>query len=369
MCDGAPRQWTADEADAARAGRRAHAVRGRERARGGGAARESRRAVAGDAARRRWARGRATWSLTRCGGAPSSPRLFGLSPDDIDYSRERLFAQIMPEDRAAAARRRSKTALDRHEDYAVEFEFQHAPGEWRWMEGARQGDLRRRRQAADAVRARHRHHRSASRGRGAAGSRSPQGRIPRHARARASQPAGADQLGPPHPAHAERRPAGGRQRARDHGAAGRARWCGWSTTCSTSRASRPARWSCSASRSISPRRFSDAVETSGPLLDAGRPVASTMTLPATPVYVNADRTRLAQVFANLLNNSAKYSEPRTADLRSPSRATAAQAVVRVRDAGIGIHPRDAAAACSRCSGRPIAPARARAAASASASCS
>ena len=34
-----------------------------------------------------------------------------------------------------------------------------------------------------------------------------------------------------------------------------------------------------------------------------------MIAPPQPVFVNADRTRLAQVFANLLNNSAKYSEP------------------------------------------------------------
>ena len=34
-----------------------------------------------------------------------------------------------------------------------------------------------------------------------------------------------------------------------------------------------------------------------------------MTLPARPVLVDADVTRLAQVFSNLLNNAAKYTEP------------------------------------------------------------
>ena len=51
MCDGQPREWTRHEAPAARAGGRAHAVCGRERPRRGGAARESRRAAAGDAGR------------------------------------------------------------------------------------------------------------------------------------------------------------------------------------------------------------------------------------------------------------------------------------------------------------------------------
>ena len=68
---------------------------------------------------------------------------------------------------------------------------------------------------------------------------------------------------------------------------------------------------------------------------ARRPL--TITPPPAPVYVNADRTRLAQVFANLLNNSAKYSEP-----GQPISITfgrdGSDAVVRVRDAGIGIHP-------------------------------
>ena len=52
----------------------------------------------------------------------------------------------------------------------------------------------------------------------------------------------------------------------------------------------------------------DAVETSAPELGC-RVRRFTMIAPPQPVLVNADRTRLAQVFANLLNNSAKYSEP------------------------------------------------------------
>jgi PAS domain S-box-containing protein len=82
----------------------------------------------------------------------------------------------------------------------------------------------------------------------------------------------------------------------------------------------------------------DAAETSRPLMEAkGQPLA--VQLPAGPVYVNADRTRLAQVFANLLNNSAKFSEhgqPIAIELTADD----AHAVVRVRDAGASI-PADA----------------------------
>ena len=77
-----------------------------------------------------------------------------------------------------------------------------------------------------------------------------------------------------------------------------------------------------------------AVETSRPLLDASQHELSVV-LPDGPLDVDADPTRLAQVFANLLNNAAKYTPPRgRIEVRVTS--TEAQAVVAVRDNGIGI---------------------------------
>jgi two-component system CheB/CheR fusion protein len=62
-----------------------------------------------------------------------------------------------------------------------------------------------------------------------------------------------------------------------------------------------------------------------------------MSLPDTPVVVDGDVTRLSQVFTNLLNNAAKYSE-RARTIHVSAQQEGATVVVRVRDEGIGIAP-------------------------------
>ncbi len=63
----------------------------------------------------------------------------------------------------------------------------------------------------------------------------------------------------------------------------------------------------------------------------------TLTLPAQPIYLNADPVRLSQVFANLLNNACKYTRPGGAGRISlTAEREAAQVVVRVTDNGIGL---------------------------------
>ena len=79
-----------------------------------------------------------------------------------------------------------------------------------------------------------------------------------------------------------------------------------------------------------------AVEVSRPLIDARKHLL-TVSLPAQPVEVEGDPGRLAQVVSNLLNNSAKYSEDR-GRIDVTVEATGDQAVLRVRDTGIGIEP-------------------------------
>lgn len=77
-----------------------------------------------------------------------------------------------------------------------------------------------------------------------------------------------------------------------------------------------------------------AVETSRPLID-GLKHELTVALPPEAIYLDADFTRLAQVFANLLNNAAKYSEPGSRIYLTAERQ-GSDAVVAVRDTGIGI---------------------------------
>jgi PAS domain S-box-containing protein len=79
-----------------------------------------------------------------------------------------------------------------------------------------------------------------------------------------------------------------------------------------------------------------AAETTQPLIDAAGHEL-TVELPPAPVWVDADFTRLAQAFANLLNNAAKYTH-RGGRVRAAITADARQATVQVSDTGIGIAP-------------------------------
>jgi signal transduction histidine kinase/ActR/RegA family two-component response regulator len=61
----------------------------------------------------------------------------------------------------------------------------------------------------------------------------------------------------------------------------------------------------------------------------------TVTLPEAPLYVDADKTRLAQALCNLVSNAAKYSDPGSTIWLTVTRE-GNQAVVSVRDNGVGI---------------------------------
>jgi CheY-like chemotaxis protein len=77
-----------------------------------------------------------------------------------------------------------------------------------------------------------------------------------------------------------------------------------------------------------------AVETSRPLVEEkGHRI--TVTLPPKPVYVYGDRDRLAQVFSNLLNNSAKYTGP-GGHISLTVEQHGSDVVVSVKDDGVGI---------------------------------
>jgi PAS domain S-box-containing protein len=77
-----------------------------------------------------------------------------------------------------------------------------------------------------------------------------------------------------------------------------------------------------------------AAETSRPLIEEMEHEL-TVKLPDVPVILEADPTRLAQVFLNLLNNAAKYTERGGRILLSAERQ-GSDVVVSVQDTGIGI---------------------------------
>lgn len=77
-----------------------------------------------------------------------------------------------------------------------------------------------------------------------------------------------------------------------------------------------------------------AVEASRPLIEK-RGHDLTVSVPSEPIHLDADLTRLAQVFLNLLNNAAKYTEPGGRISMSAQRDDG-HVMIRVKDTGVGI---------------------------------
>lgn len=77
-----------------------------------------------------------------------------------------------------------------------------------------------------------------------------------------------------------------------------------------------------------------AVESVRPLIDRHRHELS-VSLPAEPIWLQGDPTRLEQVVVNLLNNAAKYTDD-GGQIRLSLQQEGREAVLRVRDNGIGV---------------------------------
>lgn len=84
------------------------------------------------------------------------------------------------------------------------------------------------------------------------------------------------------------------------------------------------------------RVIESAIETTRPLFQRASHDL-TVRLPEAPVRVEGDETRLAQVFANLLNNAAKFT-PAGGHVSLETRLIDGEVVVSVADSGVGIAP-------------------------------
>jgi PAS domain S-box-containing protein len=332
MCDSTRRRWTPDEATLLEqvAERTLYAV---ESARANAALRENRDVLAFAMSAGRMG----AWSRDLTADAvwwsPELATLYGFDPGDADYSRERVLSLVRQEDRE-----RLNGAIEdvvaRRRDYAIEFQFRHArTGEWRWMEARGRAlydsagrpvmlhglgiDITDRVRAVEALR-------EADRRKDeflatlAHELRNPLAPISSglHILRTAAHSS---------PAAASAREIMERQVAQMVRLVDDLLDVARITTGKVELRT--------AVIDIADG-IKDAVETSRPLLDARRQPL-TVSLPAAPVHVSADRTRLAQVFSNLLNNSSKFSD-RGQPISIALRAEGGHAVARVTDAGVGI---------------------------------
>jgi signal transduction histidine kinase len=80
-----------------------------------------------------------------------------------------------------------------------------------------------------------------------------------------------------------------------------------------------------------------AMEASRPLIEAHAHDLVIDVRPTVPVVIDGDPHRLTQIFSNLLSNSAKYTD-REGTITVTVECQASEAVVSVRDTGIGIPP-------------------------------
>ncbi len=79
-----------------------------------------------------------------------------------------------------------------------------------------------------------------------------------------------------------------------------------------------------------------AIELSRPLLEAAGH-SLTVSLPEEPLFLRGDAVRLNQVFANLLNNAAKYTRP-GGQVALQARRAGEQVLVSISDTGAGLAP-------------------------------
>jgi len=334
VCDGKPRTWAEGDAEIVEqvAERTLFAVEG---ARAAVKLRDSRDVLALAMSAGRMGAWSRDLALDTVWWSPELATIFGFAPQEENFTRERLLGLLAPEDRERLVAE-LQTALANKHDYTLQFRIRHAAtGEWRWLEARGKAiydadgrpqllhglgiDITEQKRAVEALQ-------EADRRKDdflatlAHELRNPL--APISSGLHILRTAGDDHAAAAQARDIMERQVGQMVRLVDdlmdvaRITTGKVEMRLQAIDLATA--------------------ISDAVETAMPLITlGGQPLQ--VTAPDEPIYVNADRARLSQVFANLLNNSARYSEPGQPIQVSVARE-GDQAVVRVRDQGEGIHP-------------------------------
>ena len=271
--------------------------------------------------------------------------IFGLKPGEFQTrgGNEAAFFDLMHPDDRAAVNAAVTDALQRNSDYRVDFRFRHANGKWRWMEGRGQGFYTEGGQLEKIY--------------GIGIDVTDRKRDEQTLRQQATELAEADRRKDEFLAmlaHELRNPLAPIRNSLQY-----LHMKGSSTPelksardiidrqvrqlvrlvddlLDVSRISR-GKMELQKQRANLTMIVESAVESSRPLIDASEH-RLTVRLPAKPVELEADVTRLAQVLQNLLNNAAKFT-PRGGHIDLSADVEGSEVVISVKDNGIGI-PRD-----------------------------